>query len=97
MSCREPLMCLSERAEIGHGVLSYLVNNADAGDTLEGIVEWWLMEQKITQSAAKVENVLEEFSQRKLILKYKTSDDRIHYRINRDNEAEIQAALNSRE
>lgn len=90
-------MCVSERAEIAHGVLSYLVKNSGAGDTLEGIVEWWLMEQRIRHSTAEVKEVLEEFTQKKLILEYRTGDTRVHYRINRGKEKEIQALLNSRE
>ncbi len=84
----------SNKAEIRQRVLSYLVENAGAGDTLEGIVEWWLVEQQIRQSTAEVQEVLEEFTQKQLILEYKSADGRVHYRINRDKESEIQALLN---
>lgn len=86
-----------EKAEIRRSVLSYLLANPDAGDTLEGIVEWWLMEQKIRDSTTDVKKVLEEFTQKNLILAYKTGDTRVHYRINRSKEKEIQDLLNSSE
>jgi hypothetical protein len=87
----------SEKAEIGQRVLSYLITNSDAGDTLEGIVEWWLMEQKIRDSTAEVKEALEEFTQKQLIVKYQSGDGRIHYRINRGKEKEIQDFLDSKE
>jgi len=88
-------MSISRRDEIGRRVLAYLVTHADAGDTLEGIVEWWLMEQEIRYSTAQVKEVLEDFTLKQLILEYKASDRRVHYRINRSKEKEIQALLKS--
>jgi hypothetical protein len=28
----------------GYEILEYLLRNPDAGNTIEGIVEWWLLE-----------------------------------------------------
>ena len=90
-------MCVSDKVEIVHRVLGYLVKNTGAGDTMEGIVEWWLTEQKIRDSTAAVKLVLEELTQKELILEHRTRDTRAHYRINRDKEKEIQALLSSGE
>lgn len=79
-------MCKSDRAEIYHDVLAYLTENAEAGDTLEGIVEWWLLEQKIKQGSAQIKEALDELAAKQLIRVYKGRDSRAHYRINRPKE-----------
>ena len=36
-----------EQREACYHILAYLMDNPDAGDTFEGIVEWWLLHQRI--------------------------------------------------
>ena len=36
-----------EQRDICSFILAYLSDNPDAGDTFEGIVEWWLLNQRI--------------------------------------------------
>lgn len=86
-------MCVSHRDEIAHSVLSYLVEHSAAKDTFEGIVEWWLLEQKIKRDMIEVKAVLDDLAAKKLILEHKTSDKRIYYRVNRRKEKEILALL----
>ncbi len=86
-------MCVPDKAKITRDVLSYLAENTAAQDTLEGIVEWWLLEQKIKRQTAEVKEVLDDLAARKLIVEYKTSDSRTHYRVNRRKEKAILALL----
>jgi hypothetical protein len=90
-------MCVSERAELTHALLSYLFDNAAAHDTLEGIVEWWLLDRRVRYNTTEVEQVLDDFVAKKLILKCETADRRIHYRVNRRKENEIRALLQGRD
>lgn len=76
-------MCESDKAEIYQDVLAYLTENAEAGDTFEGIVEWWLLERKIRHGSAQIKEVLDELTAKQLIRVYKGRDARAHYRINR--------------
>lgn len=78
-------------------VLSYLVKNPDAQDTLEGIVEWWLLERKIESRTAKVKEVLAELVAKGLILERRGSDSRLRYLINTDRQDEIRALLSKEE
>lgn len=87
-------MCLPDKAQITQDVLTYLVEHSAAQDTLEGIVEWWLLEQKIRRQTAEVKEVLDDLAARKLIVQYKTRDARTHYRLNRRKEKAILALLN---
>ena len=82
-------MCVADRAEIAHDLLSYMVENCAARDTLEGIVEWWLLEHRIRHSTAEVKAVLDELAAKNLIVEYEASDRRIHYRVNQQREKEI--------
>jgi hypothetical protein len=90
-------MCNTDRAEIAHDVLSYMLENPAGRDTLEGIVEWWLLQQQIKRSTAEVKEVLDELTLKQLVLEDKTSDTRAHYSVNRQKEKEIQAFLENKE
>jgi hypothetical protein len=82
-----------EEAETARDLLAYLIDNPDAQDTLEGIVEWWLLERKIESRIANVKKVLEELMAKGLILERKGSDSRVRYLINNDRRDEILALL----
>ena len=86
-------MCISDRAEIAHEVLAYLAEHSDAGDTLEGIVEWWLLERKIRNGSTEVREALQELAGKELISEYTRHDRKVHYRINRLKEDEIRALV----
>jgi hypothetical protein len=86
-------MSVSDRTRIARAVLSYLAKNPSARDTLEGIVEWWLPEQRIKHDISEVKEVLADLTAKDLILAYETGDTRVHYRINREKEKEIRALL----
>ena len=86
-------MCESDRAEIALDVLSYLTKNAEAGDTFEGIVEWWLLDRRIRHGSAEVKEAIDELAAKQLIREHKRRDTRVHYRINRRKEKEIRALV----
>jgi len=88
-------MCISCGAEISHALLSYLFENAAASDTLEGIVEWWLLNQRIIDGTTRVKEILDQFVAQQLIFATESPDKRVHYRINSEREKEIQALLNA--
>lgn len=50
----------SEKEIIEKDLIAYLKDHPDAQDTLEGIVEWWLLEQKIKRQKNQVKRVLGE-------------------------------------
>jgi hypothetical protein len=70
-----------------------LSENPEAQDTFEGIVEWWLLEQKIRHQTATVKEALAELVAKKLLLERTGSDSRTHYRINRRKKKEISAIV----
>jgi len=86
-------MCEAEKLQTSHEILAYLAENPDAEDTLEGVVEWWLLEQRIKHLAARVEEALAELVAAGLVLERKGRDLRSHYRINPGRLEDISARL----
>ena len=89
-------MCEAEKLQTSHEILAYLAENPDAEDTLEGVVEWWLLEQRIRNRAVRVEEALAELVASGLVLERKGRDLRSHYRINPGKLAEVSARLRNR-
>jgi hypothetical protein len=76
--------------KIGNEILAYLVENPKAQDTLEGIVEWWLLEREIKFETARVKEALSKLVAKELILVKKGTNSQIHYQINQSKYKEIQ-------
>ncbi len=75
-------MCDVRRSEIARAIVDYLRKNPHAQDTLAGIAEWWLPQQRINTSKSELNKVLTDLVARGLILQSKGKDSQIHYRIN---------------
>jgi hypothetical protein len=86
-------MCRIEQSQLKYRALAYLVEHPDAQDTLEGIIEWWLVEQEIKHQTAAVKEVLAELVNKELVIEHQEIDSRSHYRINRQKSREIRALL----
>jgi len=82
--------------QTGHQILAYLIEHPEAQDTVEGIVEWWLLERAIKFQKTKIINVLSELVAKGLILEHKGRDFQTHYRINQNKYEEIQKLIKQR-
>lgn len=82
-----------ERKQIAHEILAYLTDHPDSRDTLEGIAQWWLLEQEIKCQIDKIRNALTDLVAKGLVLEYKSADSKIHYGINWSEYEGIQAFL----
>ena len=80
----------TNKAQISNEILAYLVGHPGAQDTLEGIVEWWLLERAIKFQTARVKEALSELVDKGLIIEKKGSNSHIHYRLNQSKYEEIQ-------
>src|SRR5256885_6475247 len=69
-------------SQIAHDILSYLIENPTAQDTLEGIVEWWLLQQEVQRQTAAVKEALASLVAHGLLLERKGKDGRVYYRLN---------------
>ena len=81
---------LTNKSTIGLQILAYLVEHPEAQDTVEGIVEWWLLERQIKFQTARVKEALFELVAKGLVIEQKGSNSQTHYRINLSKYEEIQ-------
>jgi hypothetical protein len=75
--------CVKEHMRHGQTerrILDYMLKGGQ--DTLEGIVHWWMLEQKIHNETAKVKEALDHLLAEGLVVELKGTDSRTHYRIN---------------
>lgn len=71
-----------QRSRIADEILAYLAAHPDARDTLEGIVQWWLLEQEIKRWTADVEAALADLIGEGLVIEEPGVDAKLHYRLN---------------
>ena len=90
-------LLINDEFKIGNEILAYLIDHPNARDTLEGIVEWWLLEQQIKFQTARVKDALSDLVARGLILEKKGSNSHFHYRVNQSKYEEIQELFNQKD
>lgn len=83
-----------QQREIRYYILAYLADHPDAGDTFEGIVEWWLRIQHIAFETKNVSQVVARLVSDGLVLEQEKSDSRVMYSVNRTKEKAIRRMLN---
>ena len=83
-------LLIRNKSQIINEILAYLAEHPKAQDTLEGIVEWWLLERQIKFQMAQVKKALAELVAKGLILEKKGPNSQTHYRINQAKSKEIQ-------
>jgi hypothetical protein len=64
---------------IRRGILRYLARHPQAQDTIEGIVEWWLLEQRIVDANTEIEKVLEKLVAENLVIRRQARDGKVYY------------------
>jgi hypothetical protein len=87
---------LTRRDKLAYDILAYLSQHPDAQDTVQGITEWWLLEQEIRSRIDEVEQALARLVADRLLIKRTASDRLTHYRINTRRSKEINSLLERR-
>lgn len=59
---------MAEQDDIAREILAYLFEHPDARDTLEGIMEWWLLERNVRRQRDLVAAALQDLVDRNLVL-----------------------------
>ena len=85
-----------QESEIAREILGYLVKHPGAQDTLEGITQWWIPEQRIRTQIGNVKKAIAELVAQKFVIERKGKDSRTHYRINPRKIMEIKDFQNRR-
>lgn len=64
-------------------ILAYLSTHEGGQDTITGIAEWWLLEQRIQHVIIQVNQAVAELVASGLVLQRTGLDRQTHYRLNR--------------
>jgi hypothetical protein len=83
----------TEQREVRYHILAYLCDNPDAGDTFDGIVEWWLLHQRIKFETRNISEAVRKLVAEGLILEDEGPGSRVTYRINEIREQDIQSMV----
>ena len=84
----------SNKRKIAHEIMSYLAEHPDSKDTLEGIMQWWLLERKIIYQTNKIQEALAELIENGLVLEHKNRNSQISYSINQGKYGDILSLIN---
>ena len=87
---------ITNKSQIGNEILTYLVEHPEAQDTVEGIMQWWLLERQIKFQTARVKEALSELAAKGLVIELKGSNSKTHYRINKSKYEDIKSFLRMR-
>ena len=82
-----------QQREACHYILAYLSDNPEAGDTFDGITEWWLLSQQIKFETRNVSEAVARLVSEGLIEEHVGSDSRKIYRINKARRRDIRTML----
>ena len=83
------------QSELARDILSYFLKHPEAQDTLQGVVEWWLLEERIHTVSAEVEAVLKDLVEKKWVREFFGPDNQVRYAIRNDRIDEITQFINS--
>jgi predicted Zn-ribbon and HTH transcriptional regulator len=73
----------NEKELLSQRIISYLKKHPEAGDTLEGIVTWWLEQERIDRVVDDVADVLRSLEKKGTVLAHRTQAGTTIYKIKR--------------
>ena len=82
-----------ETQETSHKILTYLMDNPDAQDTFEGIVDWWLLQQDIKRNVVLIRKTVDELMKQGFLLERQDHGRTKYYQVNRERLPEISALI----
>ena len=60
-------------------ILGYLLSHPEAKDTVTGIVQWWLTEQRVRRTPADVKRAMRALVAQGLVMEQRLLDGRVYY------------------
>lgn len=72
-----------KKTRVAYEILRYLIKNPSAQDTLEGIVDWWLLGRGIRYQKLLVKKALDMMIEDGLVIAHRGSDSRTVYKLYR--------------
>ena len=83
----------NENKELASDILRYLRSHTEAGDTLEGIAQWWLLREWAERRLHDVEHAIDLLVEAGLVKKKMRSGQEARYEMNPARKDEIERIL----
>jgi hypothetical protein len=83
----------AQGSSLAREILSYLSEHPQAQDSLEGVMQWWLLEREIRRWTVQVRSALAELVAEGLVLERTVESGRTLYRINSQKLNEVRSFL----
>ena len=80
---------LANKSGLMKDIMSYLTDHPEAQDTVDGIVQWWLLERSIVKHSHRVREALTDLVDKGYLITYPGKDSQISYGINENKYEEI--------
>jgi len=87
----------SRRSPLFYDILAYFADHPEAKDTVEGIVTWWLLEQRIKQTKAQAKSALTQLVAAGLLIAREGTTGRVYYRVNRQKMRKVHKLLREKQ
>jgi hypothetical protein len=85
------------RSQVARAIMDYFCKHPDAQDTLSGIAEWWLADEKVKTRTATIKEELDKLIAEGFVLAHKGTDSQIRYRVNEQRLKDIEALLDQKD
>ena len=95
MRHEDPTPQRDEIAVLCREILAFVAARPDARDTLEGIADWWILENRIRREAAKVRLAVGRLVDEGLLVERRGPNGRSHYSVNHDRLDEVRARIHA--
>jgi hypothetical protein len=77
-------MSLCNEQNLSQAILRYLLRHPNAQDTLEGISEWWILEERIIQKYVEVQAAIKKLVGEGFVIEKRIPHAGVFYCLNRD-------------
>jgi hypothetical protein len=94
-SIAEPESGLDSVRSIATQILSYMVKHPEADDSLEGILQWWLLEREGRVQQIRVKKAIRMLVDEGLLIEHRTTGSKVRYRANWDRKKKIEDFVNN--
>ena len=79
--------------EISNAILHYLLRHPHAQDTLEGIIHWWILEERIYRRTLEISEVLRGLVEKELLIEKRISNSNVLYSLNEKKKSFIETIV----
>jgi Fe2+ or Zn2+ uptake regulation protein len=81
---------------VARRILAYMVEHPEADDSLEGILQWWLLEQEVRVQHARVKRAIKMLIDEGLVVEHRSAGSKMRYKANWEMKSKITELVDER-